>query len=325
MCTALSLTTRDHYFGRTLDLECTPGESVVITPRRFPLSFRHLEDLPAHEAIIGVAAVRNDYPLYYDAMNESGLAMAALNFPGCAHYQPVSKRHKNICSFELITWVLGQCQTIREAKALLESACVCGDAFSDELPPSPLHWMISDAQGSLVVEPLEGGLCIRDNPTGVMTNSPAFDYHMTRLRDFIGLSPDAPENSFAPALALSPYSRGAGAMGLPGDWSSSSRFIRAAYLRAHSVCQEDEMPSVSQFFRILDAVSHVRGSVRVNGMQEITQYASCCNAQKGIYYYTTYENRAITAVHMRLEDLDSRQLIAYSLDAALRPVCQNAR
>lgn len=327
MCTALSLLTHDHYFGRTLDLECSLGESVIITPRRFPLSFRFGETITEHPAIIGAGVVRGGYPLYYDAANEHGLAIAGLNFPGCAKYQRTggTQNAASVASFELIPWILGKCRTAHEAKALLERTCVCDAAFSRELPPSPLHWMIADRDFCFIAEPLADGLMLHDNPAGVMTNSPAFDYHMIRLRDFMGLSPDAPQNTFAPSLPLTPYSRGAGAMGLPGDWSSSSRFIRAAYLRAHSVCEKTEEASVSQFFHILDAVFHVRGSVRVNGRQEITQYAACCNTQKGVYYYTTYENRAVTAVDLRAEDISSAHLTAYPFIAKMQIFQQNIR
>ena len=257
-------------------------------------------------------------------MNEAGLAIAGLNFPGYAHYFPLCKSRQNIASFELIPWLLGQCRTAREAKTLLRSANICDTPFSEELRPSPLHWMISDKEESIVVEPMERGLCIHENPVGVMTNSPPLDYHTTRLRDFMSLSPDAPENSFAPALSLTPYSRGMGAMGLPGDWSSSSRFIRAAYLRACCVCGDTEEESVSQFFHILGAVSHVRGSVRVNGQQEITQYTSCCNTKTGVYYYTTYENSAVTAVDLRLENLDGSDLIVRPMIKKPQVRIQNA-
>ena len=324
MCTALSLKTDHHYFGRTLDLEYTLDESVIIAPRRFPFAFRHLPPQQTHLAIIGAGIVRDGYPLYYDACNEAGLAMAGLNFPGFAQYRPVDPGKDNAASFEFIPWVLGACCTVKEARALLQNASVCRDAFSPALPPSPLHWMISDAEGSIVAEPLEGGLRIFDNPLGVMTNSPSFDYHLLRLRDFAGLSPDMPKNTFAPALNLAPYSRGMGAMGLPGDWSSVSRLIRAAYLRAHSICAKSEAASVAQFFRILGAVSHVRGSVRVEGRYEITQYTSCCT-EKGLYFYTTYENQNLTAVDLHRENLDSRDLVEYPMLTQPEAFIQNGR
>jgi len=325
MCTALSLTTEDHYFGRTLDLEYTLHESVIIAPRRFPFPFRHLPSMPEHLAVIGAGVIRSGYPLYYDACNEAGLAVAGLNFPGFAQYHPAVAGKDNAASFEIIPWILGSCRTVDEAKARLQNAVVCHDAFSPEYPPSPLHFMISDAQASIVAEPLESSLRIHDNPIGVMTNSPPFEYHLTRLRDFAALSPDAPENVFAPALDLAPYSRGMGAMGLPGDWSSVSRLIRAAFLRAHSVCAADEGASVAQFFRILAAVSHVRGSVLADGRHEITQYASCCHTKKGVYYYTTYENPNLTAVDMRHENLDGSKLIEYPMITQPTVRIQNAR
>lgn len=325
MCTALSLKTARHYFGRTLDLEYTLHESVIIAPRRIPFLFRHLPPQQEHLAIIGAGVIRDGYPLYYDACNEAGLAMAGLNFPGCAQYHPASDGKENVAVFEMIPWILGACRTVKDAATLLQHVNICDDAFSPALPTSPLHFMISDAESSIVAEPLESGLRITDNPIGVMTNSPTFDYHMTRLCDFSSLSPDTPDNTFAPSIALAPYSRGMGAMGLPGDWSSSSRLIRAAYLRAHSVCSDDEAASVAQFFRILSAVSHVRGSVQVDGRYEITQYTSCCSTEKGIYYYTTYENQNLTAVDLHLENLDGSSLIQYPMLTQQQTVFQNAR
>lgn len=324
MCTALSLITSGHYFGRTLDLEYTLGESVIITPRRYPFSFRHLPAQQKHLAIIGSGVIQDGYPLYYDACNEAGLAMAGLNFPGFAQYHPFDPARNNVASFELIPWILNTCRTVREAKAALQNVNLCDTAFSPAFPASPLHFMISDANASIVVESLTAGLRIDDNPIGVLTNSPSFDYHLTRLCDFVSLSPNAPENTFAPQLDLAPYSRGMGAIGLPGDWSSSSRLIRAAYLRAHSICSNTEEASVAQFFRILSAVSHVRGSVKVNNQFEITQYTSCCSTKKGIYYYTTYENQNLTAVDMHLENLDEKSLTAYPMMTRSTAFLQNA-
>ena len=105
-----------------------------------------------------------------------------------------------------------------------------------------------------------------------------------------------------------------GAIGLPGDLSSSSRFVRAAFTRLNAKSEDGEMASVSQFFHILTAVEQTRGCCELeNGKFEITLYSSCCNADKGIYYYTTYENRQITAVSLFEEDLDARGLVCFPL------------
>lgn len=316
MCTAISFKTKDHYFGRNLDLEYRYDERVVVTPRNYPLDFRRAPYMERHYALIGMATVAGDYPLYYEATNERGLSMAGLNFPGNAHYPPEEAGRDNIAPFEFIPWILGQCASVAEARPLLARINLASIPFSEALPLSPLHWIICDRNESIAVEPMPDGLRIHNNPIGVLTNNPPFDYQMTHLADYMGLSHAQPQNTFAPGVPLAPYSRGMGALGLPGDCSSASRFVRAAFTKAHSVCGEAEFESISQFFHILSSVRHVRGSVEVGGRFEITLYSSCCNTDTGVYYYTTYENSRISAVDMRREDLSTKDLIVYPLLAA---------
>lgn len=313
MCTALSFKTHDHYFGRNLDLECGFRESVVITPRNYPFVFRRMPAMNAHFALIGMASIVSDYPLYYEATNERGLSMAGLNFPGNAYYPPEEADRDSISPFELIPFILGQCEDVTQARALLERTHIAEIHFSDTLRLSPLHWMIADRNASLVVESMQDGLHIHDNPVGVMTNNPPFDFHMHNLTQYTALSPDQPACRFGGEVELRLPSRGMGALGLPGDLSSPSRFIRAAFTKAYSVCEGDEASSVSQFFHILGSVRHVRGSVMVGDRPEVTLYACCCNTDKGIYYYQTYDNSRICAVDMRKENLDGAAPISYPL------------
>lgn len=313
MCTALCFTTRDHYFGRNLDLEYALDEAVTVAPRRFPFAFRRMPAMKTHQAMIGVATTVDGYPLYYDATNEAGLSMAGLNFPGNAYYPPEVPDKDNVSPFEFIPYILGQCATIPQARLLLARINLAAMPFSDALPLSPLHWLIADRSEAIVVEPMENGLHIHDNPVGVLTNNPPLPFHLTNLSNYRALTSQTPENHFAPALDLPAYSRGMGGLGLPGDLSSPSRFVRAAFMKAHSLCGSGEAESVTQFFHILSSVRHVRGSVMVEGKPEITVYSSCCNTDKGIYYYTTYENSRITAVDMRREDLNGDVLAAWPL------------
>ena len=314
MCTAVTYQTADFYVGRTLDHTMTYGECVTLTPRRFPLPFRHLPTLETHHAILGMALVLEDYPLYFDALNDRGLAMAGLNFVGNAHYNDPVQDADNVAQFELIPWVLGQCATVEEAEALLRGTHLANTPFRDDLPPSQLHWMIAGHGKAITVEATRDGLHIYPNPVGVLTNNPPFPQQLFRLRDYMGLSPAAPENRFAPELELTPYSFGMGAMGLPGDLSSQSRFVRAAFTRLNSLSGDDESQSISQFFHILGAVAQPRGCTKMtDGSFEITLYTSCCNTDKGIYYYTTYENRQITGVDLHREDLEGTALRQYPL------------
>jgi len=327
MCTAVSFVTKDHYFGRNLDYEFSYEESVVITPRNYDLLFRNGSKVsyPKNEgsssgfAIIGMAYVVDNYPLYYDAVNEAGLAMAGLLFSGNAVYsKEVSDEKENIASFELILRILRQCKNVLEAKKLLSRLQIMDWAFSEELPPSSLHWMIADKKSTIVVEAVVGGVKIYDNPIHVLTNNPSFPYQMMNLSNYMGLSAYEPGKSFDGIVELYPYSRGMGAIGLPGDLSSSSRFIKAAFTRMNSICDESEEESLSQFFHILGSVWQQRGCVRLSEegdrKYEITIYSCCCNTDKGIYYYVTYDNWQITAVNMHHTNLEAKELQIYPMN-----------
>ncbi len=323
MCTAITYHTKEHYFGRNLDLEYSYAEQVVVTPRQYEFAFRQVGTVRSHYAMIGMAYVQEGYPLYYEATNEKGLSMAGLNFPENACYGEVLTGKDNVAPFELIPWILGQCATVAEVKCLLEYIQIADIAFSKELPPSPLHWMIADKESAITVEPVKDGLKVYENPIGVLTNNPTFDYHMMNLNNYMNLSNQAPVNRFAKGVQLAEYSRGMGALGLPGDISSASRFVRMAFNKLNSVVEEDaesmsreayEHASIGQFFHLLDSVAMTTGALQMpSGLYDKTVYSSCCNADRGIYYYTTYENRQICAVDMYKEDLDGTTVIAYPL------------
>ncbi|MBQ1264874.1 MAG: choloylglycine hydrolase [Oscillospiraceae bacterium] len=314
MCTAVTYKTKDHYFGRNLDLEYSYGETVTITPRNYPFSFRTLGKMEHHFAMIGMAHVAEGYPLYYDATNEKGLSMAGLNFPDNADYKPYCVGKDNIAPFELIPWILGQCATVAEAETLLRRINLLCENFSQELPLSPLHWIISDAERSITLESVKEGIVVYDNPIGVLCNNPPFGYLMFNLNNYMHLSVNEPKNTFSGRLELKPYSRAMGAMGLPGDVSSMSRFVRAAFVKMNAVSDDSEAQSVSQFFHILKSVEMQRGCVVLDeDVYDLTVYSSCCNTGKGIYYYTTYDNSQICAVQMHKEDLQARTVVSYPL------------
>lgn len=314
MCTAATYKTKDFYFGRTLDYEFSYGDEITVTPRNYAFDFRHTSACTSHYAIIGMAHIVGNYPLYYDAINEKGLGMAGLNFVGNAVYaKPVSGK-ENIAQFEFIPYILGKCANINEAKSLLASINLTDTPFSEKLPTAQLHWIIADENGCITVESMADGLHIYDNPVGVLTNNPPFETQMFMLNNYMSLSPKQPQNAFANGLALNSYSRGMGALGLPGDLSSASRFARVAFTKMNSISADSESESVSQFFHILGSVDQQRGCCEVSeGKYEITIYTSCCNTTKGIYYYTTYNNHQISAIDMRKENLDSTELMRYPL------------
>lgn len=314
MCTAAVYTSKNSYFGRTLDYEFSYGEEIAAMPRRYPLRFRRAGTLTEHYAILGMAHMAGDCPLYYDAMNEKGLAMAGLNFVGNACYGKPAAGKDNVASFEFIPWILGRCADIGQARTALAQIQITDDSFAPELPAAGLHWMLSDGAQTLVVEAMADGLHIYDDPAGVLTNNPPFPMQLFNLNNYRALSARQPDNRFSSALELTCYSRGMGGLGLPGDLSSMSRFVRAAFVRANSRSGEGEEESVSQFFHILGSVEQQRGCCLVEpGKWEHTIYTSCCSLARGIYYYTTYDNHSITAVDLHRIALDGDAVIVYPL------------
>lgn len=324
MCTAATYKTNDFYFGRTLDYEFSYGDSVTVTPRNYVFNFRNGEVLKSHYAIIGMAFVYENYPLYYDGINEKGLGIAGLNFVGNAVYNKSKDGENNTPQFELIPKILAKCATVDEAINLINSINITDTPYNETLPVAALHWIIADKNKAVTVECTATGTHIHNNPVGLLTNNPPFETQMFLLNNYMNLSAAQPKNTFAPDLDLNLYSRGMGAMGLPGDLSSSSRFIRAAFTKMNSKSGDSEEESVSQFFHILGSVDQQRGCCEVApNKYEITIYTSCCNTTKGIYYYTTYNNSAVTAVDLHAEDLNGSELAAYPLNDKMQIFYQN--
>jgi choloylglycine hydrolase len=186
-------------------------------------------------------------------------------------------------------------------------------SFSPELPVSALHWIIASGGESLVLECTKEGMKVHKNPFGVLTNNPTFDYHGMNVNNYMALYTGPAENRFS-NIPLENYSLGMGALGLPGDYSSASRFVKAVFVKENSVCNGSEEESVNQFFHILQSVAMPKGCVEASGGEyEYTRYSCCFSAESGAFYYKTYSNSQLTAVSLHRENLDGDRLIQYEL------------
>ena len=296
---------------------------MTVTLRNFPINLKNGENFKNHYAIIGMAYNKDDFPLYYDAVNEKGLCMAGLNFVGNACYRKPEENKVNVAQFELIPYILGKCATVSEAEEIIKNINITDIPFSDDLHLAELHWIIADKERAVTLESTKSGINLYENPVGVLANNPEFPIHLEKLNDYRHLSAENVKNTFGGGIDLKQYSKGMGAIGLPGDFSSSSRFVRAAFVKANSVYMEDEASKVNQFFRVMATVEPTRGVCVTDAGYNISIYTSCCNAQKGIYYYKTYDNLSITSVDMNKENLDGENLIKYPLITKATLVEQN--
>lgn len=315
MCTAMTYEKNGLYFGRTLDYDFSYGDRIAITPRGYVFDFKNLRCPNAnsrHLAMIGMAHMEGGYPLYYEALNEKGLAMAGLNFVGFTEYGTKTCGKYSLAPHEFIQFLLGRCEDLSAARCLLNEIRLEDRPFSEKFPAAQLHWIIADKSGCLTVESTKSGLNVYDNPIGILSNAPDFPQQMIELQRYMNLTARPPHNGFCSSLEFKPYSRGMGAIGLPGDWSSQSRFVRAAFTKLNSVCGDNGTEAVSQFFHAIGAVDCPRGAcVLENGNYHMTRYTCCCDCERGIYYYTTCEDRQITAVDMRRENLDGCRVVTY--------------
>ena len=349
MCTAISY---KGLAGRTLDLEYSFCEEVAVTPRGFEREYIFEGKIAGKYALVGMAYLHSGTPLYYDAVSESGLYMAALNFPSYAHYFPRREGAVNLASGELIPYILGGAGSLREAREMLSRINITPDSVAPELPATELHWHLTDGRETLAIEPRENGLEIITNPHHVLTNAPNFTYHTTKIAEFLHISPTQPTQT---GKNIHLYSRGMGAIGLPGDYSSSSRFVRAAFLvgcvnefdsispQAHHKTSKNEnifselsknigenshkTPQntqnaqkegnsnlVSAFFHITDSLSVPYGAVLTDeGRAVYTVYTSCADLSSCEYHFTTYDCRTPRSVALIPDRVFSHEILRFSL------------
>lgn len=317
MCTALTLNNKGCYslFGRNMDIEYTFNQAVHFVPRKFKyIDIATKKEASLKYAVMGMATSIEKHPMFADGFNEKGLAMAGLNFPGYAEYEDEIVEGKvNVSPSDLMLWTLGNFETIEEVKEAFKNVNIVKKQLNEYTPLAPLHWIVADKSGnSIVIEKVKGQLNVYDNPVGVLTNSPEFSWHITNLRQYMSLKATQPTDTEWSDLRLRPLGQGLGTIGIPGDFTPASRFVRTSFLKANMPQVESESLALGEFFHILNNVKMVRGSVVTpEGKNDITQYTACMSLNEGVYYYNTYNNNRINATNMMSEDLDGSEIKVY--------------
>ena len=307
MCTAISFTAKDNYFGRNLDLDIDYGAGIMITPREYEIRFSGGDVASRHYAIIGMGIEADNYPLYFDAVNEKGLSCAALQFDS-EYAAGVGSEY--VASYEFILWVLALNQSVSAVRERLKKIEISSTPFLESYKPTGLHFIIADRFCSITVEQTEAGLKVYDNPFGVLTNNPSFPMQLINLSNFSHLSSAPQVNRFSKKITANSYSNGLGAFSLPGDFSSMSRFVRAVFIKENSVCEGAESAHIAHFFSMLYAVAVPSGSViNEKGRVHKTVYSSCCNTDEGVYYYRKYNETAVHSAALSEYGPEGKKLI----------------
>lgn len=313
MCTAVKFTddTGNMYFGRNLDWSEGYGESVVITPRKYNYKSAFLGENDKGLAVIGMAVIAENTPLYFDCANEAGLAIAGLNFPGYAKYEeaPISGK-TNLAAYEFPLWVARNFKNVDELIKILPTVKIIAKPINKQYPVSELHWMVGDSKRSITIEYTEDGMNYYDNVIDVLANQPTFDWHKENLRNYLNVFPKGPKEVEWGQVTINAFGAGALTRGLPGDYYSPSRFVRAAYFNTHYPVKTTEIDNVTRLFRTLSGVSMIEGaSVMADWVYEKTIYTGGYSSKTQTYYYSTYDDPSIKSVVMGEYNLGLSTLI----------------
>lgn len=300
MCTAIRFSDGDGhlYLARNLDWTTGWGEGVVVTPTGWSPTSPFGAIGSIRHAVIGMGIVEGGTPLYFDCGNDAGLAVAGLNFPGYAQYSegPLDGV-TNVAAYEFPLWVASQFADVGAAEVALAQANIVDRPVNEKYPSSLLHWIIADADRAIVVEQTAGGLRVFDDDADVLANQPGFAWHRENLRNYLNTSPEFPEEARVGRARLAPFGSGSYMRGIPGDYSSPSRFVRAFYVNGHYPTKAAEEDNVSRAFHTLQQVAMVDGSAAMDGGEfEKTIYTGLFSARTSTYHWNTYEDPAIRSI-----------------------------
>lgn len=259
-----------------------------------------------------------------DGLNEAGLSVGALYLPGFAAYQPLAAgdQAKALTQVELAGHLLGTCATVAEVRALLPQLAVWEFKLTSPPVPLPLHWSVTDASGaSVVVQFTQAGLRFHDNAVGVLTNSPDYAWHLVNLRNYVALSPMEPSDKTIGGVSFAGLGQGSGMLGLPGDFTPQSRFVRAAVLVRTLLPVADAGQALSGVVHIMNAVDIPHGAIReeVKGTvySDYTQWTAFRDHRNARYLLRTYGNTRLRQVDLRRLKLEpGSPRLAYAIAAS---------
>lgn len=309
MCTGIRFVDAagNMYFGRNLDWTQGYGERVVATPgtAKVPSAFNRPDDPAQGHDVIGMGIVVAGIPLYFDCGNDAGLAVAGLNFPQSAHYASKDADGSvNVAAYEFPFWIARNFASVDEARKALKKVTIVAKPVNEHLPVANLHWLIGDADESIVVECMEDGLHVWDDDIDALTNEPDFGWQRTNLRNYLTLTDAEPETAAWGRASLAPFGSGMGMQGIPGDYSGPARFAKVAFVNSHYPVQTGEAANVTRLYRTLGSVAVPDGCAKMpDGSYEKTLYTSCFSPSSMTYYHATYDDPQIRAYPLSSADL----------------------
>jgi choloylglycine hydrolase len=330
-CTGIQLIAEDGtvVYARTMEFGNDIQSEVMMIPRgyaRVGTTPDGKEGLKWKAKYASVAANGVGLPVLFDGLNEKGLAAGMFYFPTSAGYMPYTAADagKTIAQWEVGSWILENFASVEEVKANIGNIVVPAVVFSGWGFAPEAHYIVHDASGkSIVIEYVGGKLNVHDNPLGVLTNSPTFDWHMTNLRNYLNFSmTNAPPVQLG-SVKLLPTGQGSGMLGLPGDFTPPSRFVRAVAFSQSVLKPKTGDDAVMEAFHVLNQFDIPKGAAREqekdaqgNILADYTIWTSANDLKAKRFYFRTYENSQVRMVDLMKMNLDAKDITKISMKGA---------
>jgi choloylglycine hydrolase len=334
-CTGIFLKTTNGSFihARTLEFGLDLKSQILFMPRNIDLNALTPDGKPqglrwkSKYAAIGINAFNTTN--FVDGVNEEGLSGGLFYFPGFAKFEDVKPEdyNKSLPMWEALTWILTSFSTVEQVKESLPKIHVSNAIFPGLNQTVPAHLIIHDLQGkSIVIEYLEGKLHIFDNPLGVITNSPNFDWHLTNLSNYINLSPESAKDKVMNGVKISPLGHGSGMLGIPGDFTPPSRFVRAVSFTQATPPIDSELEGIKSAFHILNNFDIPKGiAIDAQGYSDYTLWTNAIDTKNRILYYRPYDNFQLQKIDLMQMDLNAKEPLMISMDYKEEIVDTNKR
>ncbi|MHC5268702.1 choloylglycine hydrolase family protein [Enterococcus sp. LJL98] len=320
MCTSIFTKTLngEYILSRTMDFTFPLEAAPLFIPKDYQwVSEATKESFQSEYGFIGAGRLLGTTYFVADGVNEAGLSAAELYLPGEVQYNDVSDDSKtNVAPHELILWILGNCKSVAEVEEKIGSFNLMGLAAPLLNTVTPLHWIVTDQTGRcVVIEPTELDLRVKENPVGVMTNSPNIEWHISNLRNYLNVQPKQFKPRTFGSFVAEPFSQGTGTSGLPGGYTPPERFVRAAFFKEQITPAKNESQGINNAHHILNTVRIPKGIVVTdNDLSDFSLYVgSMCNQTK-TYYYTSYDNHQITKLVLDDALLSQKEPVIFNHD-----------
>ncbi len=327
-CTGIRLTAEDGsvVHARTLEFAVDLHSDVIMVPRGYARTGTTPDGKPglpwkAKYASVGANGV--GLPFIFDGFNEKGMAVGTFYFPGTVGYMPYqsSDAGKTVAQWEVGSYLLESFATVDEVREGIGKIVVPSVVFEAWKFAPPVHYVVHDASGkSIVIEYVGGKLNVYDDPLGVITNSPAFDWQMTNLRNYVNFS----FSNVAPVklgtVTLAPFGQGSGMLGIPGDFTPPSRFVRAVAFSQSAFASKTGEDAVLEAFHLLNNFDIPKGAAREqekdehgNTLADYTLWTAASDLKAKRYYFRTYDSSQIRMVDLMKMNLDGKNLVTISM------------